>query len=232
MRKYTVQRAASARIPTEFGDFQLSLYVNNQDDKEHLALTMGNIENERNVLTRIHSECYTGDVLGSLRCDCGEQLRNAMQAIASHGAGVIVYMRQEGRGIGLRDKLRAYNLQDEGYDTVQANEMLGHAADKRDYTFAALILRDLGVQSVRLMTNNPTKIQALRALGIPVAERVPLQPTVHAQNLHYLDTKARRMSHWLELPAGATVFAGNGQNGKHKTNGHGRKPNSNGNGHK
>lgn len=216
MKRYTIQRAASARIPTEFGDFQLSLYTSNQDDKEHLALVMGKVEHQENVLTRIHSECYTGDVLGSLRCDCGEQLRDAMQAIAEQGAGVIVYMRQEGRGIGLRDKLRAYNLQDEGYDTVQANEMLGHEADERDYTLAALILNDLSVPSVRLMTNNPSKINALRALGIRVTERVPLQPTVHAHNLTYLDTKVRRMSHWLELAPHST-HSGNG--------------NGNGNGH-
>ena len=216
MKRYTIQRAASARIPTEFGDFQLSLYTSNQDDKEHLALVMGKVEHQENVLTRIHSECYTGDVLGSLRCDCGEQLRDAMQAIAEQGAGVIVYMRQEGRGIGLRDKLRAYNLQDECYDTVQANEMLGHEADERDYTLAALILNDLSVPSVRLMTNNPSKINALRALGIRVTERVPLQPTVHAHNLTYLDTKVRRMSHWLELAPHST-HSGNG--------------NGNGNGH-
>lgn len=222
-----IQRAAAAPIPTEFGTFQLVLYTNSHDDKEHLAMVMGNVAHQEAVLTRIHSECFTGDVLGSLRCDCGEQLKRAMQAIALEGAGVIVYMRQEGRGIGLRDKLRAYNLQDAGYDTVQANEMLGHAADERDYTIAALILRDLAVPSVRLMTNNPSKLDALRALGIRVTERVPLQPTVHAHNLNYLDTKARRMSHWLELENIEPLTMGNGQPHKHNGNGNG-----NGNGHR
>lgn len=200
MTKPLIQRAAAAPIPTEFGTFELVLYTNSIDHKEHLAFVMGDVAQQPDVLARIHSECFTGDVMGSLRCDCGEQLRRAMQAIALEGCGVIVYMRQEGRGIGLRDKLRAYNLQDAGYDTVQANELLGHQADERDYTFAAMILRDLQVQGVRLLTNNPAKINALRTLGISVAERVPLQPTVHAHNVYYLDTKARRMSHWLQVP--------------------------------
>lgn len=219
-----IQRAAAAHIPTEFGEFQLVLYTNTRDSKEHLAMVMSDVAHQEAVLTRIHSECFTGDVLGSLRCDCGEQLRCAMQAIALEGSGVIVYMRQEGRGIGLRDKLRAYNLQDAGYDTVQANEMLGHAPDERDYTLAALILRDLAVPSVRLMTNNPSKINSLRALGIRVTERVPLQPTVHAHNLNYLDTKARRMSHWLELAHPEPLSADNILRVKHHGNG-------NGNGH-
>lgn len=226
MQDFIIQRAASARIPTEYGDFQLMLYTNNQDAKEHLALVMGEITGQGDVLARIHSECFTGDVLGSLRCDCGEQLQRAMKKIAEEGSGIIVYMRQEGRGIGLRDKLHAYNLQDIGYDTVQANEMLGHDADERDYTIAALILNDLDVQSVRLMTNNPSKIDALRALNIRVTERVPLQPTVHTFNRDYLDTKARRMRHWLELPARENVNAGNGQHDKRNGNGNG-----NGNGH-
>lgn len=217
MTKPLIQRAAAAPIPTEFGTFQLVLYTNSLDDKEHLAFVMGDIAQQADVLARIHSECYTGDVMGSLRCDCGEQLKRAMQAIALEGCGVIVYMRQEGRGIGLRDKLRAYNLQDAGYDTVQANEMLGHQADERDYTFAAMILRDLQVKSVRLLTNNPEKINALRALGISVAERVPLQPTVHAHNVYYLDTKARRMSHWLQVSQVEMVTT--------------NKSNGNGNGH-
>jgi 3,4-dihydroxy 2-butanone 4-phosphate synthase/GTP cyclohydrolase II len=220
MANFTIQRAASAHIPTAFGDFQLVLYTNNRDTKEHLALVMGEVAGKSNVLTRIHSECFTGDVLGSLRCDCGEQLRRAMQAIADAGAGIVVYMRQEGRGIGLRDKLYAYNLQDAGYDTVEANELLGHDADERDYTIAALILQQLGAQSVRLMTNNPSKINALRALGIRVTERVPLQPTVHPYNRDYLDTKARRMKHWLELPVLENAVTGNGHHGKRNGNGH------------
>ncbi len=205
---------ASARIPTPFGEFQLCLYTNNQDDKEHLALVMGEVRDQYHVLTRLHSECFTGDVLGSLRCDCGEQLEVAMQKIAEAGQGVLVYLRQEGRGIGLLSKLRAYNLQDDGYDTVDANLLLGHRADERDYTPAGCILRDLGVRSVRLMTNNPTKLEALKALGVPVTERVPLPPTVHSHNQLYLHTKARRMHHLLDLPV--TVLSGNGNgNGKH-----------------
>ncbi len=214
MTLYQVQRMASARIPTPFGEFQLCLYTNNQDDKEHLALVMGEVRDQYHVLTRLHSECFTGDVLGSLRCDCGEQLEVAMQKIAEAGQGVLVYLRQEGRGIGLLSKLRAYNLQDDGYDTVDANLLLGHRADERDYTPAGCILRDLGVRSVRLMTNNPTKLEALKALGVPVTERVPLPPTVHSHNQLYLHTKARRMHHLLDLPV--TVLSGNGNgNGKH-----------------
>lgn len=223
MTKPMIQRAAAAQIPTEFGTFRLLLYTNTRDSKEHLALVMGDVTRQPDVLTRIHSECFTGDVLGSLRCDCGEQLRRAMQAIALESCGVIVYMRQEGRGIGLPDKLRAYNLQDAGYDTVQANEMLGHAADERDYTLAALILRDLGVCGVRLMTNNPSKINALVTLGIPVTERVPIQPTVHAFNVNYLDTKARRMSHWLELAQPEPDNADLAPHGKHNGNGNGSR---------
>ncbi len=214
MTLYQVQRMASARIPTPFGEFQLCLYTNNQDGKEHLALVMGEVRDQYHVLTRLHSECFTGDVLGSLRCDCGEQLEVAMQKIAEAGLGVLVYLRQEGRGIGLLSKLRAYNLQDDGYDTVDANLLLGHRADERDYTPAGCILRDLGVRSVRLMTNNPTKLEALKALGVPVTERVPLPPTVHSHNQLYLHTKARRMHHLLDLPV--TVLSGNGNgNGKH-----------------
>ena len=156
----------SARIPTANGEFTLSLYQTTVDDKEHLALVVGNVAQQENVLVRIHSECFTGDVLGSLRCDCGPQLNQAMQLIASESAGVILYLRQEGRGIGLRNKLRAYNLQDEGYDTVDANLLLGHEADERDYSVAALMLHDLGVRSLRLLTNNPAKIESLAAAGL------------------------------------------------------------------
>jgi 3,4-dihydroxy 2-butanone 4-phosphate synthase/GTP cyclohydrolase II len=204
-------------IPTQWGEFRLCLYRNNQDNKEHLTLIRGDVENQERVLTRVHSECFTGDVLGSLRCDCGEQLARAMQLIGETGQGVIVYLRQEGRGIGLLNKLRAYNLQDKGYDTVDANLLLGHAADERDYTPAALILRDLGVRSVRLLTNNPAKVEALRTLSIPVIERVPLLPTVHRFNQNYLDTKARRMRHWLD----AVVAGGTGRPAPENNPGHG-----------
>jgi len=216
MMDYHIQRMECARIPTRFGEFKLCLYANNQDDKEHLALVMGDVCGQPNVLVRIHSECFTGDVLGSVRCDCGEQLDLAMLRIAEEGKGVVVYLRQEGRGIGLLNKLRAYNLQDLGYDTVDANLMLGHGADERDYTPAGLILQELGVKSVRLMTNNPTKLEALPALGVPVVERVPLQPTVNAQNQIYLKTKARRMQHLIDFaPASIERPNGNGNGRSH-----------------
>jgi len=148
---------------------------------------------------RIHSECFTGDVLGSRRCDCGPQLARARQIIAEEGNGVIIYMRQEGRGIGLLDKLRAYNLQDEGYDTVEANVMLGHQPDERDYTITALILQDLRIGRIRLLTNNPAKIDALTELGITVVKRIPLETPVTADNANYLRTKANRMDHLLSI---------------------------------
>lgn len=189
----------SARIPTREGTFQLAFYANPQDEKDHLALIYGELDDASDVLVRVHSECFTGDVLGSLRCDCGEQLHASMRMIAEEGTGVILYLRQEGRGIGLLSKLRAYNLQDEGYDTVEANLALGHGADERDYTIGALILKDLGLDSVRLITNNPEKIESLEALGISVSARVPLEPHLNEHNTEYLQTKVQRMRHMLEL---------------------------------
>ena len=197
MPKPSVTRTATARIPTRYGDFQLCYYTNTLDNKEHLAFYMGDLVNTDKVLARIHSECFTGDVLGSLRCDCGEQLDRALALIANEGTGVVVYLRQEGRGIGLEQKLLAYNLQDQGYDTVDANLMLGHGADERSYSLAASILDDLGVQSVRLLTNNPEKITALQAEGINVAARVPLIIATNAENQGYMITKAKRMDHLL-----------------------------------
>ena len=194
-----IRLLTSARIPTQVGEFQLGLYENSLDEKDHLALIHGDIASAENVLVRVHSECYTGDVLGSLRCDCGEQLNTSMRMIAEEGTGIILYLRQEGRGIGLHDKLRAYNLQDKGYDTVDANLALGHGADERDYTIGALILHDLGVKSVRLITNNPEKIERLEAHGISIAERVPLQPHLNEHNTDYLQAKVERMHHMLEL---------------------------------
>lgn len=193
-------RQALARIPTDVGEFNLCLYSNNQDAKEHLALVMGDAHGKADLLVRIHSECFTGDVLGSRRCDCGPQLRLAMALVAAAGQGMIVYLRQEGRGIGLQSKLRAYNLQDEGYDTVDANLLLGHQADERDYTAAALILADWQVESIRLMTNNPDKIDNLRHLGVNVTARVPLQVGENDENAQYLKTKVERMRHILNLP--------------------------------
>lgn len=199
MNAITVERMATTRLPTDEGDFVLHLYHNSLDDKEHLALVSGAVDGQQDVLTRVHSECLTGDVLGSLRCDCGPQLEAAVSMIAAEGLGVILYLRQEGRGIGLLEKLRAYNLQDEGYDTVDANLMLGHQPDLRDYRVAAAILKDLGIRSVRLLTNNPDKINGLGREGIEVAERIPLQAPITNQNAFYLDTKARRMRHLLDL---------------------------------
>jgi len=194
-----LKRSVISRIPTDIGEFQLCLYVNNKDDKEHIALIMGKVKDKPNILVRIHSECFTGEVLGSCRCDCKEQLHLAMQKIAEEGCGVLIYLRQEGRGIGLSDKLRAYNLQDQGYDTVDANLLLGHQVDERDYTIAALILEDLQVRSVRLLTNNPLKIESLRELGVVVERQLPLHPTVNESNFRYLLTKASRMNHLLNL---------------------------------
>lgn len=192
-----LRRAACARIPTEFGDFLLCAYQNNRDDKEHLAMVLGAVEDKAGVLARVHSECFTGDVLGSLRCDCGPQLDAALRGIAQAGAGILVYLRQEGRGIGLIEKLKAYNLQDEGYDTVDANLILGHDADLRDYEIAAAILSDWRVRSIRLLTNNPAKIESLRSWGTQIEERVPIEIAANAHNAGYLNVKARKMRHWL-----------------------------------
>jgi 3,4-dihydroxy 2-butanone 4-phosphate synthase/GTP cyclohydrolase II len=165
MNQTSVQKMTCARIPTDMGEFQLCYYRNSQDNKEHVALVAGDVSGRQHVLVRVHSECFTGDVLGSLRCDCGPQLQQSLERISKEGSGVIIYLRQEGRGIGLLDKLRAYNLQDDGYDTVDANLILGHQADGRDYTIAALILQDLAISSVQLLTNNPQKIESLQRPG-------------------------------------------------------------------
>ena len=167
---------------------------------------MGNLADAEDVLVRVHSECFTGDVLGSLRCDCGEQLNRALALVASEGLGVVIYLRQEGRGIGLLQKLRAYNLQDQGYDTVDANLMLGHEADERDYSLAARILEDLKVKAVRLITNNPSKISALEAEGIKVTSRVIQNIAVNSENENYLRTKAKRMDHLLPFKSIPTTI--------------------------
>jgi 3,4-dihydroxy 2-butanone 4-phosphate synthase/GTP cyclohydrolase II len=184
-------------IPTRHGEFILHYYNNNIDDKEHVALVKGEIENKENVPVRIHSECFTGDVLGSRRCDCGEQLALAMKLINQSGYGILIYLRQEGRGIGLLKKLQAYNLQDQGMDTVDANIHLGHLADEREYSIAALMLDDLKVKSIELITNNPKKIDALKKLGINVVSRIPIEIAAHDDNLSYLKTKAKKMAHML-----------------------------------
>ncbi len=184
-------------IPTRHGEFILHLYSNNLDNKEHIALVKGQVADQENVPVRIHSECFTGDVLGSRRCDCGEQLQMAMQLISEAGIGVLIYLRQEGRGIGLLKKLQAYNLQDTGMDTVEANIHLGHLADEREYDIAALILQSLQVKSIRLMTNNPEKMDGLKKLGINVTGRIPVEVTAHDDNISYLKTKAEKMAHLL-----------------------------------
>ncbi len=184
-------------IPTRHGEFILHYYSNNIDDKEHVALVKGRVADRENVPVRIHSECFTGDVLGSRRCDCGEQLELAMQLIDEAGYGVLIYLRQEGRGIGLLKKLQAYNLQDKGMDTVDANIHLGHLADEREYGIAALMLDDLKIKSIKLMTNNPKKIDALKKLGINVVGRIPVEVVAHKDNLGYLKTKAKKMAHML-----------------------------------
>lgn len=200
MVRPSVERTSCARVPNRYGEFQLCLYSNSVDDKEHLAFVMGDVSGQDEVLVRVHSECFTGDVLGSQRCDCGEQLDRSMEMIAEAGEGVVVYMRQEGRGIGLADKLRAYVLQDQGHDTVDANLLLGHQADARDYTVAALILQDLGIRSVQLLTNNPAKINDLTSLGVDVRRRVSIEPRmVNQNNREYLMTKVIRMNHLMTL---------------------------------
>ena len=199
MSNLSVSRAVSARIPTEYGEFELVYFNNNHDDKEHLAFCMGDVSEGEDVLVRLHSECLTGDIFGSLRCDCGEQLDRSMQLIAAEGKGLIVYLRQEGRGIGLQEKIHAYNLQDAGHDTVDANLLLGHQADERDYTVAVRILEELGIKSVRLITNNPLKISSLEEAGIAVNERVEMDNFVNPENSQYLTTKAQRMNHLLRM---------------------------------
>ncbi len=197
---------ACARMPIDVGDFQTAVF-DGFDGKEHVALYMGELHAGPPLLVRLHSECFTGDVLGSRRCDCGEQLAESMRRVASAGRGVILYLRQEGRGIGLAEKLRAYNLQDQGLDTVDANIRLGHLPDARDYGVAAQILRALGIDTVQLLTNNPTKVAGLSGYGIKVAARVPLVIPPRPQNRDYLHTKAERMGHLLDAPAGEDTDA-------------------------
>jgi GTP cyclohydrolase II len=193
-----ITHEVDVRLPTDAGTFRLHLYLD-EEGKEQLALVMGDVAGKEKVLTRVHSECLTGDLLGSLRCDCQSQFRQSIEMIAEEGEGVLIYLRQEGRGIGLRSKLRSYNLQDQGYDTIDANEALGYEPDSREYGAAALILKDLGVRSIRLLTNNPDKSEAFDRYGIGVAERLAINPRVTKDNWRYLETKAERFHHRIDL---------------------------------
>nr|WP_305891033.1 GTP cyclohydrolase II [Methylomonas sp. WSC-7] len=198
--KASIEDKVQTRIPTKHGEFILHYYSNSLDKKEHVAFVKGEVAGKEDVPVRIHSECFTGDVLGSRRCDCGEQLDMALDLINTAGCGVLIYLRQEGRGIGLLKKLQAYNLQDQGLDTVDANIKLGHLADERQYDIAALILNNLQVRSIELITNNPLKIDELTKLGIKVNNRIAIETRIHQDNLEYLKTKAERMSHMLSMP--------------------------------
>jgi 3,4-dihydroxy 2-butanone 4-phosphate synthase/GTP cyclohydrolase II len=193
-----VRRIAKAKLPSRFGTFQLVTYQNLLDNSTHLAIVKGEVAGDEPVLVRVHSECLTGDALGSLRCDCGEQLEQALQAIEEAGKGVVLYLRQEGRGIGLAAKMQAYELQDQGLDTVEANEALGYPADLRDYGIGAQMLADLGVRKIKLMTNNPRKIKGLEGHGLSIVERVPLKIPPKCENLRYLKTKKTKLQHMLD----------------------------------
>jgi 3,4-dihydroxy 2-butanone 4-phosphate synthase/GTP cyclohydrolase II len=196
-REKLVEREQCVRLPTDFGDFDLYLYRSLTDGSHHLALVRGEIDGREPVLVRVHSECLTGDVFASRRCDCGSQLHQALRQIAENGTGVLVYMRQEGRGIGLAGKIHAYKLQEEGLDTVEANRELGFPMDLREYGLGAQILSDLGVRRIRLLTNNPRKMVGLAGHNLEITERVPIKSKPHAHNARYLRTKKRKMGHLL-----------------------------------
>jgi GTP cyclohydrolase II len=194
----SVTYVESSRLPTVWGEFEMHGFEDASSNKEHVVLTMGDLSSGEPVLARIHSECLTGDALFSMRCDCGSQLQAALKAIAENGSGALFYLRQEGRGIGLLNKIKAYKLQDEGADTVEANEQLGFGADMRDYSLLGPMLRHLDINSVRLMTNNPRKVAALEEHGVEVVERIALQTGSNPHNEKYLETKAGKLGHMFE----------------------------------
>jgi 3,4-dihydroxy 2-butanone 4-phosphate synthase / GTP cyclohydrolase II len=208
-REKLVRKVAEATIPTLYGRFTAQAYESLVDGRVHIAMTLGDIGDGQNVLTRVHSECLTGDVFGSLRCDCGQQLDAALKAIGEEGRGVVLYIRgHEGRAIGLTHKLRAYQLQESGQDTVEANVSLGFAADPREYGIGAQILYDLGVRSMRLLTNNPLKRAGLEGYGLSIVERLPLQTTPTAENLRYLRTKREKLGHLLDIDLSVALDEG------------------------
>ena len=212
--EYLVTKSVSVNLPSKWGQFTLHYYRSKVDEKQHIAICCGDIGTENDspasevsdpVLVRVHDECFTGDILGSYRCDCGEQLSRSLEMIQKEGRGVVLYMRQEGRGIGLEHKLHAYALQEQGLDTVEANEKLGFPADKRDYGVGAQILRHLGVRKMRLISNNPRKFNALKGYGLEIEERVPLNVSPRKENINYLKTKREKLGHMLELDASENV---------------------------
>jgi 3,4-dihydroxy 2-butanone 4-phosphate synthase/GTP cyclohydrolase II len=200
--QHPLRIVAVAELPTRFGDFRVVAFTPDAQGDEHVAIVRGAVRGLRDVPTRIHSECVTGDVLGSLRCDCRDQLTTALEQLGSLRAGALFYLRQEGRGIGLENKLKAYQLQDKGYDTVTANLKLGFAADLRDYGIGAQILADLGVRQIELLTNNPRKVVGLEAYGLTIVKRVPVQVKPNVHNRRYLSTKRDKLGHLLELARG------------------------------
>lgn len=192
-------RYAESEVPTQFGTFRLVVYRETGLDKEHCALVKGNVAGAQDVIVRVHSECFTGETLYSLKCDCRQQLDMALSAIEAAGRGAVVYLRQEGRGIGLGNKIRAYALQEQGHDTVDANRMLGFEDDQRSYEIASEILADLGIASIAILTNNPYKVEALEADGVKISRRIPVPITANAYNREYLETKRARMGHMLQI---------------------------------
>jgi 3,4-dihydroxy 2-butanone 4-phosphate synthase/GTP cyclohydrolase II len=194
-----VTRVAEAKLPTKFGNFKVIAYKSTTDPDEHLAMVMGDVATDEPVLVRVHSQCLTGDVFHSERCDCGEQIEIAMKRIADEGRGVVLYMRQEGRGIGIHNKIKAYALQDKGMDTVEANLLLGFKADQRDYGIGAQILADLGIRNMRLMTNNPKKMSGLESYGLTITEQLPITTQPNPHNRRYLQTKQKKLGHLLTI---------------------------------